>query len=319
MEIIQVKKDNQGMYLEQYGIRLTRFFDSITTAQNINSNFKNETIVSCNYKGKTSVICLVTNKTLVKSRKDISLIKMSDYLYAISYYKLSIRGRIRITKVVDNKGKKIFEFYNDTNKYYHFNDLMPLKINGKFGYINIKGDIVLEPKYLTASKFKKGNAVVRFLDGNITRCWLIDREGNNMLRDSKYNYITKFPNDFWFVLDTENWGKNLLDENQKLLLKGLYCNITVLNDKLIKVVDKKTGLAGVVDYKENVVVPLMFSMIYETKHKGYYYIMSKEGKCGIMDKDGNMIIDVKYSKKDIKETPDAFLLKVKTIKVIEKD
>lgn len=316
--MIKVNKSKEGMYLEESGVRLTRIYERIVPAQNM-THLDNEGIVVCEYKGKRTIREIAEGTVILRARKDVTLIRMSKHMYAITYYKNTLKGKIKVTRIVSHYGKKIMTIENDENKYEFFTKYRKIKINGKYGYINGLGHMILPPKYDTATNFKNDKAYVTFMDGNIKRCWIIDISGNNILGDPKYNYISKSYKGTTLVLDTETRGKNLLDRSLNPMFKGLYSNIVPLNEAIIKVAEKGANTTGIIDYEENIIVPLIYKMIYECSHKGYYYVIDKDNKFGVIDENGNVIIDVKYPKKDIIETPDAFLLKVKTIKVIQKD
>lgn len=85
--------------------------------------------------------------------------------------------------------------------------------NGKFGYIDTKGDYVIEPKFECAMSFSEGLAV--FFEGE--KCGYINKEGNVVL-PAKYDAATAFENgrakvkEFgkWSTIDTEGnmlWSK----------------------------------------------------------------------------------------------------------------
>lgn len=85
--------------------------------------------------------------------------------------------------------------------------------NGKFGYIDTKGDYVIEPKFECAMSFSEGFAV--FFEGE--KCGYINKEGNVVL-PAKYDAATAFENgrakvkEFgkWSTIDTEGntlWSK----------------------------------------------------------------------------------------------------------------
>jgi len=85
--------------------------------------------------------------------------------------------------------------------------------NGKFGYIDTKGDYVIEPKFECAMSFSEGLAV--FFEGE--KCGYIDKEGNVAL-PAKYDAATAFENgrakvkEFgkWSTIDAEGntlWSK----------------------------------------------------------------------------------------------------------------
>ena len=316
--MIKVKECKEGMFLAYSNIRLTRFYEKILPAQNM-QDFEDETLVACIYKGKITIRELEEGNVILSARKNVTLIRLSKSMYAITYYKKTLKGKIKITRIVGLYGKKIITIQNDENKYEFFSEYMKIKINGKYGYLNWLGHMILSPKYDTATNFTNDKAHVTFMDGDIKRCWIIDRSGKSLLGDPKYNYISNSYNGTTLVLDTETRGKNLLDINLQPMFKGMYSNMVPLNESIIKVADKKTNKTGIIDYEENIIVPFMFNMVYETKHKGYYYVVDKDNKFGVIDALGNIVIEVKYSKKDIIETSDAFLINTKMIKVIEKE
>ena len=85
--------------------------------------------------------------------------------------------------------------------------------NGKFGYIDTKGDYVIEPKFECAMSCSEGLAV--FFEGE--KCGYINKEGNVVL-PAKYDAATAFENgrakvkEFgkWSTIDTEGntlWSK----------------------------------------------------------------------------------------------------------------
>lgn len=315
--MVKVKECKEGMYLEESGIRLTRIYEGIYPARNM-LFLNTEKIVACEYKGKVTIREMGEGNVILRARKDVTLTRMSNHMYAITYYKNTLKGKIKVTRIVGIYGKKILTIENDENRYEFFTKYMRIKINGKYGYINELGLMILPPKYDTATNFTNDRAHVTFMDGDIKRCWIIDRSGKSLLGDPKYNYISNSYNGTMLVLDTETRGKNLLDRSLTPMFKGVYSNMVPLNESIIKVADKETNRTGIIDYEENIIVPLMYNMVYESKHKGYYYVVDKDNKFGVIDEKGNIVIEVKYPKKDIIETADAFMLKVNTVKVIDK-
>ena len=315
--MINIKTCKEGMYLEASGIRLTRIYERISPAQNM-SSLDAERLVACSYKGRITIREMRDGTVILRARKDVTLTRMSLHMYAITYYKNTLKGKIKVTRIVGLYGKKILTIENDENNYEFFNKYMKIKINGKYGYMNWLGHMILPPKYDTATNFQNDKAYVTFMDGDIKRCWIIDRSGESILGDPKYNYISRSYNGTTLVLNTETRGKNLLDSSLQPLFKGVYSNMVPLNEKLIKVADKAPKRTGIIDYSENIIVPLICNMVYESKHKGYYYVVDRENNYGVIDSEGNIVIEVKHAKKDIIETEDAFLVKFNTIKVIDK-
>jgi hypothetical protein len=46
--------------------------------------------------------------------------------------------------------------------------LFPILLNGKWGYINANGDVVIEPQFDSAGEFREGLAVVTFTANAVT-------------------------------------------------------------------------------------------------------------------------------------------------------
>ncbi|WP_216828584.1 WG repeat-containing protein [Alkalihalobacterium elongatum] len=63
-----------------------------------------------------------------------------------------------------------------------------------YGYINEKGDIVIQPQFSTAQLFHGGTAVVNVIDGISNRYGLIDKEGNIII-SAQYNDILQLEAD----------------------------------------------------------------------------------------------------------------------------
>ena len=63
---------------------------------------------------------------------------------------------------IDKSGKKLFEAVHDGEGYAitEYEGRIMVQKNGKFGFANHKGEIVIQPKYTCAESFYKGRARV---------------------------------------------------------------------------------------------------------------------------------------------------------------
>lgn len=79
--------------------------------------------------------------------------------------------------------------------------------DGKFGYIDEKGEYVIEPKFECAMSFSEGRAV--FFEGE--KCGYIDKEGNVAI-PAKYDAATAFENGHAKVKDFGKWHTIDMDD-----------------------------------------------------------------------------------------------------------
>ena len=133
----------------------------------------------------------------------------------------------------------------------HFSDgLARIFKDDKYGFINTKGEVVIQPKFEFAGEFEKGKAIVR-VDGKST---FIDKKGNFILGR---NYESIFEEKGYYRVRTmeggeEEWG--LLNQEgqeiikpQPLYIAGGYC------EGKVKVMDG-SQLFGFIDYKNGRVI-----------------------------------------------------------------
>ena len=101
---------------------------------------------------------------------------------------------------IDKNGNLVIPFKFEHNLegtylYQGFSDgLAAVCMDGKFGYINTKGDFVIEPRYDYAERFSDGLALV-IADGLYG---YIDRSGNYVI-EPKFAHASSFQNDFAFA------------------------------------------------------------------------------------------------------------------------
>lgn len=112
-------------------------------------------------------------------------------------YVLDFDGGLAVVKL-PNDGYAIIDRSGKTLKSLNYSYVMGISEGmipfvpvqgGKYGYLNTKGDVVIEPAFLTAEGFKDGTAVVNAsADFSVNKIGLIDKNGHYLIKPL-YNEI----------------------------------------------------------------------------------------------------------------------------------
>ncbi len=97
---------------------------------------------------------------------------------------------LAIVKVEENKFALIDKHGNITNQFHYFyvgnyGDLLlafKKTFNDPYGYIDMKGNVVIEPKFTTGLPFEEGRAVVNVSNDIRNKYGLIDKKGNYIIQ-----------------------------------------------------------------------------------------------------------------------------------------
>ena len=81
--------------------------------------------------------------------------------------------------------------------------LFPVKIDGRFGYIDKKGKLVLKPEFAGASRFSEGLAAVQLTKGG--RAGFIDETGNLVI-PTQFDLADPFSEGYAAVMKNRKWG-----------------------------------------------------------------------------------------------------------------
>ncbi len=182
--------------------------------------------------------------------------------------------------------------------------LAPVSIDGKWGYIDTKGSLVIDTKYEFAQPFSCGLA--RVLSDSL---WgFINSKGEYILYpDIKYG--NSDPNDNYVGLDFfsfqdnrycvfDGTTSNYFDTSGKIVL-----NIEGFGDPYSKemAVFTEDGKQGYVDTTGNIVIPAIYDKCQSFEEYGLA-VISDNGVFKIIDVKGNIIIDMtNFSKINIEE------------------
>lgn len=191
--------------------------------------------------------------------------------------------------------------------------MYPIKLDHKWGFMNISGRVVTPPTYDRIGKELpyQRNRNVRFaarsnmftveLEGKLG---LVGRDGLEVLAPKYYDIA--LINDSTFMVketpDAEN--PSIINTKGEILVKGKFDDIILIKDNYYKVA--KRGLWGVQKGGETMTIPPKYKQLKpQDKGKGYV-TFSTEKKWGLMDLDGQQILAEEFN--HIKVLNDTFFI-----------
>lgn len=218
-----------------------------------------------------------------------------DYVSSIdnkSFYNAKKNGKEIIIYASDSKVKEIDaelrllpEKYRRNPPFYDGFEVI-IKDN-KCGYINKKGEIVIEPQYSNASTFFNGIAWVKDEKENE---FLIDTEGKIVLNLTEKNLkCSSYSDGILAVSDNgkhyyiNSKGEKISEEYDKCY-NSVEGRAMVIKNKKCGYIDSSTG---------KLVVDCMYGESSGDFSAGVACV-EKDGKYGFIDKEGNVVIDFNY-------------------------
>ena len=186
-----------------------------------------------------------------------------------------------------------------------FNDfsegLAAVSKNDKYGFIDTKGKVVIEPKYEWASSFSDGLAIVS-VEGLYGA---IDTQGKTVI-PFEYQALADFHDGFAAAArppkDPEDYESKygLINKQNEVVIPFMYESMGNLSESLIAV--KKDGKWGYVDTKNKAIIPI--TLKYETVNDfsdGLAAVFNYEEnsdnlKYGYIDKTGKLVIPMQFIK-----------------------
>ena len=182
----------------------------------------------------------------------------------------------------------------DTNRTYQSDDL--------FGFIDKTGKVVIELRYNNARAFRDGVALVSTNDSNST---LIDKAGKVLFRAETQHWATDLGG--IYAVTEKNGRTGLIDKNGKRLLPAEYDGITSFDNRIQvygeRVDDKepeserffkisRDGKCGVIDLKGNIIIPPLFHEI--LSYQNGHAVIGEDEKYGFADSHGKVVIKPSY-------------------------
>lgn len=231
-----------------------------------------------------------------------SCVKNENINIDISQKTNNTQKEINISKKVLKKEVKDITYTEIKNKYHHIydfhNNMAMVSIkkddNGfsefRCGYINIKGEEVISPKYLYASEFYKENyAIVRDEKGYS----IIDSRGNQII-DTQYTMLNNYEGNL--IACKKNKYGVISKENKVIIpfefdsIQLLFNNNKLCKDLLVVIKDEKYGIYNV-DGKQ--IIEPKFSFL---RLEGDRIIVFDSIETAMYNKEGKEIVPLgKYS------------------------
>ena len=158
-----------------------------------------------------------------------------------------------------------------------------VKLNGKYGYIDKKGNPLTDFKYEDCNSFKNGIARVYFDN----KASFIDTSGKEIF-PFKYDGLGEFIDGFAFAMQDEKWG--YIDRTGKEIVPVKYDWILEFVEGMAKV--EINGKYGFVNKTGTEVIPIKYDDALDFSMG--LAAVGVNGKYGFIDKKGKEVIPLKY-------------------------
>ncbi|KAF2079466.1 WG repeat-containing protein [Flavobacterium sharifuzzamanii] len=288
--LILVRKNKQIAYLDK-NLKEVVSCGKYNTGERFNKN--RIAIVSKNHKYG---IIDEFGKERVKPEYDT--IEHPEESYHESEIFVAKKGNYLV--LLDKNGKKIYDkikdfsfdhasLANKIQKIYHIQDL-----NGKYGAIDTKGELVIPVMYDEFRDFRSNNnAIVKYkgkfglVDLNNKTTYPIDNEEiEQNSRDLAYYIIKK------------NGKVGIINKELKTIINFDYQDLQpCFYDQINKFIAKQNGLYGVIDRLGGIIIPFQYTEMSNWVEYGpgsNFHFVTKDKKQGLITKEGKTVIPVIY-------------------------
>ncbi|MBQ2700630.1 MAG: WG repeat-containing protein, partial [Clostridia bacterium] len=194
----------------------------------------------------------------------------AQYLYAQAFHQGAalVRTQGKKYQVIDTQGKVLCELPDKKGRDYIAyvgEGLISYKEKGKVGLLNLKGKVVLKPKYESSiSLFNNGIATAQGMKKNTFTYARINPKGKEV-KLGKYKEFNALSENVFSVFDEKKKLRFLVDQKGKSLTPAEYKDIFRSGDLLL---GQKNGKWGALDLNLQTVIPFEWENIfvgYESK------------------------------------------------------
>lgn len=170
-------------------------------------------------------------------------------------------------------------------------DLIPVEIDGKWGYINTKGEYQINPQFESAEYFSDGLA--RVVSGG--KVGYINTKGQYAI-NAQYEDGTSFEDGVAFVVTSNSYPICINTKGKEVFTMKNTTSCFRFSDGVAAFIDK-SGKYGIVNKDGKVICPARWTDI--TRFKEGLAAVLDSNKVGYIDKSGNMVITPQFSNADV--------------------
>ncbi|WP_298425526.1 WG repeat-containing protein [uncultured Kordia sp.] len=224
-----------------------------------------------------------------------------------------------------------------------------VQLNGEKILINKKGEVVLNPKkimldahglkinkrrgeYIAISNHVKEGLISFKInkDNYPIRTGVFNTKGKLIFKLKEFSQIHEFNNGIALAISKDNKKAGYINKYGKIIIPFKFSKATNFTNGYAKVQDANTKKYGIINEKGEYVIKPEYTFISDKYYSNEFIVACKTvGKCGYLDIQGNVTIDLKYySVGDFSEgiamvydriKKDVFYINKKNEKVIELD
>lgn len=159
----------------------------------------------------------------------------------------------------------------------------PVRRNGRYGFINEQGLLMIPNRYEDVMPFSEGRAAIK-----IRNRWGFIDPSDHIVVQPVYEKVMPFHNHVSKVSQRNKWG--LIDKNGKVLVPVRYDSVNLLPSGRVLV--QSEGYFGLADLEGNLLLHTKFNEL--TDLDNGMVIVKQNGKYGVTDVRGVALIPVNY-------------------------
>lgn len=189
---------------------------------------------------------------------------------------------------IDEKGKEVISCQYEDVKLFDDQGYAAFCENGKWGYMDISGKVIVKANYEDAGEFSANGLAAVKKDGK----WGWINESGKVVVEPIYEMVSGFDQKGLAVV-TLDGVQTWINESGAELRKGEK-NLILSQDEDGYAIVKKGKKYVVEDFQGNTLLKGKYDFIEKIPCWPDLYKVSKKGKYGCIDKDGNVILELKY-------------------------
>lgn len=297
-------------------ILITIFIIFFLIKQN-NKNYEIEEITQFSYfklyENEKYGVIDTSGNILVEPKYDMLIIPNPSKAVFIGYFNYDSQKGEYKTEVINDKNEKILTKYeqvqplifkDSSSDVPYEKSVLKYKENGKYGIINFKGKKITKPIYdeIESLLYKEGCLLVKKEDkyGVITIKGkkLVETEYDSISADGYYDEETKYQKAGFVVgqKKEEGYRYGYIDANGSKILEVEYNEIDrvteITDNEEIYLLALKNGQAGIYINKKQLIKHAYEEIEYNKKNQ--LFIVQKNNKQGVFNREGNQIINTEY-------------------------